>query len=50
MNNTTTWDRLAIVLATFLGLAGIQHFANPDFCSVHCRLSRKHLHDLGLAR
>ena len=31
MNNTTTWDRLAIVLATFLGLAGIQHFANPDF-------------------
>ncbi len=31
MNNTTTWDRIAIVLATFLGLAGIQHFANPDF-------------------
>lgn len=31
MNNSTIWNRLAIVLAAFFGLAGIQHFANPDF-------------------
>ena len=31
MNNNTIWNRLAIVIAVFLGLAGIQHFANPGF-------------------
>lgn len=29
--NNTLWNRIALIMGTFLGLAGIMHFANPTF-------------------